>query len=118
MLFGDKNSAAHVNQHQKRKDIEKKMIEKVSKNVISISSDNPEPLFQNEDDDILIFDESKTVSNTDTPKPDPEIQEQPEMIFDDFPEKSIPEVVSINDNDSDDSYGNTGCRVFKGGIEN
>ena len=29
MLFGDKNSAAHVTQHQKRKDIEKKMIEKV-----------------------------------------------------------------------------------------
>ena len=144
MLFGDKNSAAHVNQHQKRKDVEKKMIEKVSKNVISISSDNRQPLFQNENDDNLIFDESKTVSNTSTPNPDPEIGEQPEMIFDDFPEKSIPEVVSIddktkpdpemifddfpeksipevvsiNDNDSDDSYGNTGCRVFKGGIEN
>ena len=32
MLFGDKNSAAHVNQHQKRKYIEKKMIEKVLNN--------------------------------------------------------------------------------------
>ena len=123
MLFGDKNSAAHVTQHQKRKDIEKKMIEKVlnnrtvtvSKNVISNSSDIPEPLFQNVDDDNFIFDESKTVSNTSTSKPDPEIREQPEMIFDDFPDNSIPEVVSIDDNYSD---GNTGCRVFKGGIEN
>ena len=79
-----------------------------SKNDIA-SSDNPEPLFQNEEDDNLIFDESKTVSNTSTPKPDPEIRE---MIFDDFPEKSIPEVVSIDDYDSD---GNKGCRVFKGG---
>ena len=126
MLFGDRNSAAHVTQHQKRKDIEKKMIEKVlnnrtvtvSKNVISNSSDIPEPLFQNVDDDNFIFDESKTVSNTSTSKPDPEIREQPEMIFDDFPENSIPEVVSIDDNNSDDSYGNTGCQVFKGGIEN
>ena len=40
------------------------------------------------------------------------------MIFDDFPDNSIPEVVSIDDNNSDDSYGNTGCRVFKGGIQN
>ena len=100
------------------------MIEKVlnnrtvSKNVISNSSDIPEPLFQNVDDDNFIFDKSKTVSNTSTSKPDPEIREQPEMIFDDFPDNSIPEVVSIDENDSDDSYGNTGCRVFKGGIEN
>ena len=87
-----------------------------SKNDIA-SRVNPEPLFQNVDDDNFIFNESKTVSSTSTPKPDPEIGEQPEMIFDDFPEKSIPEVVSIDENDSDDSYGNMGCRVFKEGIE-
>ena len=51
-----------------------------------------------------------------TPKPDPEVQEQPEIVFRDFPEKSTSEVVSIDDKDSDDSYGNMGCRVFKGGI--
>ena len=79
------------------------------------SSDIPDSLFQNVDDENFIFDESKTVSNTSTSKPDPEIREQPEMIFDDFPDNSIPEVVSIDDNYSD---GNTGCRVFKGGIEN
>ena len=99
------------------------MIEKVlnnrtvTKNVISNSSDIPEPLFQNVDDDNFIFNESKIVSNTSTPKSDPEIGEQPEMMFDDFPENSVPEVVSIDENDSDDSYGNTGCRVFNGGIE-
>ena len=74
ILFGDRTDCTHETQHLKRKDIEKKMIEKVlnnqtitapygikSKNYIA-SSGNPETVFQI--DDNLIFDELKTALNT------------------------------------------------------
>ena len=71
ILFGDRTDCTHETQHLKRKDIEKKIIEKVlnnktitgikSKNYIA-SSGNPENVFQI--DDNLIFDELKTASNT------------------------------------------------------
>ena len=71
ILFGDRTDYTHETQHLKRKDIEKKIIEKVlnnktitgikSKNYIA-SSGNPETVFQI--DDNLIFDELKTASNT------------------------------------------------------
>ena len=52
---------------------------------------------------------NKLPCSNSTPEPDPEIkgpdvQKQPEIFFDDLPEKYIPEVVSIDDNDSDQGY--------------
>ena len=52
---------------------------------------------------------NKLPCSNSTPEPDPEIkgpevQKQPELFFDDLSEKYTPEVVSIDDNDSDQSY--------------
>ena len=52
---------------------------------------------------------NKSPCSNSTPEPDPEIkgpevQKQPEIFFDDLPEKYTPEVLSIDDNDSDQGY--------------